>query len=711
MKTLFSLYKKLLPPISKTESEALNAGGVWWDAELFAGRPDWKTLIDLPITQLSEEEQNFITFKVNEVCSMVDDWKINHDDHDLPPEVWEFLKKEKFFGMNIKKEYGGLEFSAMAQSRVISMLSSRNLSLAITAMVPNSLGPGELLYHFGTQDQKDRFLPRLAVGDEVPAFALTGPSSGSDAASMPDDGVVILGPGGKPHIKLNWEKRYITLGPVCTLLGLAFKLRDPDGILDGLPSFQKNEVNRGITLALIPTNLEGVSIGRRHIPADQAFMNGPNWGKDVVIPISNVIGGVDGIGKGWSMLMSCLAVGRAISLPALSMSGAKMSTRISTAYGMIREQFRIPLARMEGIEEPLSRIIGNTYLIEAANEMTCSALDQGHKPSVISAIMKYEATERMRRCVTDAMDIMGGKAISGGPSNLMFNSYISQPIAITVEGANIMTRSLIIFAQGGLRCHPFLAKEVQAVQDDDKDAFYKAIRGHLAYTVSNLLTAPFHNLTGGKFLKIPPKTNVSRKKYGVDSRTRHWYRDLARESRNFALLSDITLMLLGGSVKKKQKLSGRFADILSELYLMSSALKKFETDHHIECDRDMVTWCMKNGLYRIQTAFDEILQNYPNKFLGAMFRRMIFPYGFRYKAVSFKLQNRIVVGAIIPGFIRNRLIANTYCPENESEEVKFLEDTFVLKHKMSHDWTLDKDVFAKRVKRIIDVDNFDEDLK
>jgi acyl-CoA dehydrogenase len=709
----------MLPPISKTESEALDAGTVWWDAELFSGRPNWDVLTNLKITKLTQEEQRFLDGPVRQVCSMVDDWDVNYVRKDLPPEVWYFLKKNKFFGMNIKREYGGLEFSALAQSKVISMLSSRNLSLAITAMVPNSLGPGELLHRFGTDEQKLHYLPKLAVGDEVPAFALTGPYAGSDAAAMRDTGVVCR-EGGILGIRLNWEKRYITLGPVCTVLGLAFKLEDPDKLIGG-------ERDLGITLALVPTDTEGVSIGRRHIPAGQAFMNGPNYGKDVFIPLNYVIGERAGIGKGWKMLMSCLAVGRAISLPALSMSGLKMATRVGTAYGKVRKQFKIPIGKMEGIEEALSRIVGNTYVINAACEMTCSALDHDHQPSVVSAILKYEATERMRSGINDVMDIMGGKAISNGPNNLMFNSYISQPIAITVEGANILTRSLIIFAQGGLRCHPYLSREMMAIRMNSSKRFNRALLGHLFYTFRNLVTTPLHNMTKGRFIKAPSKKKV-------DPKMRHWYRKLGRESRNFALLADITLMLLGGKIKRKQKLSGRFADILSELYLMSGVLKKFETDNRIQVDRIYVRWAMRNGLFRIQCAFEEILQNYPSGLIGWVLGKLIFPFGRRHKPVSDKLQHDIVAPVLEPGFVRTRLIDYTYLPENNKEPLRFLEDTFIQSKRVDelkkimklnegthtkmqvdiHNYSNEKKIFeeyGKRVKQVIDVDDFDSELK
>ena len=447
---VYKLFVKLLPPMSDTEREALEAGTVWWDAELFAGRPDWQRLLDAPKPTLTDREQAFIDGPLRDLCEMIDDWHINRERRDLPPEVWAFIKSKGFLGMIIDEEHGGLGFSAQAQSEVVSILSTRSLTAAVTVMVPNSLGPGELLHRFGTEEQKAHYLPRLARGEEVPAFALTGPYAGSDAASMRDVGIVCKGEHEGREVlgvRLTWEKRYITLGPVATVLGMAFKLHDPDGLLGG-------EEERGITLALIPTDWPGVEIGRRHYPAGQAFQNGPNSGTDVFVPLSFVIGGEEGIGRGWMMLMSCLAAGRALSLPALGTSAAKLSAQVSTAYGQIRKQFNISIGRMEGVEEALARIVGQSYLLEAARRLTNTAIDMGEQPSVISAILKFEATDRMRQCLNDAMDIQSGKGICDGPNNILFNGYAGIPVAITVEGANILTRSLIIFAQGSIRCIP-----------------------------------------------------------------------------------------------------------------------------------------------------------------------------------------------------------------------------------------------------------------
>ncbi|MGR9088694.1 MAG: acyl-CoA dehydrogenase, partial [Gammaproteobacteria bacterium] len=438
---LFKLMKGALPPMSQTEQEALEAGTTWWDAELFSGNPNWKVLEDLPAARLTPEEQSFIDGPVETLCAMLDDWDITRNRMDLPEEVWDHIKKQKFCGMIIPKEYGGLEFSETAHSEVVMKIASRSSTAAVTVMVPNSLGPAKLLLAYGTEDQKNHYLPRLATGEEIPAFALTGPLAGSDAGAMPDTGIVCYGDfNGKKTlgVRLNWEKRYITLGPVATVLGLAFKLYDPDHLIG-------KQENIGITLALIPTGTQGVSIGRRHFPLDSAFQNGPNWGKDVFIPMDWIIGGVGQVGNGWRMLMQCLATGRAISLPALGVSGAKFTSRNTGAYARIRKQFNVPIGEFEGIEEPLARMAGETYLIDAARQVTCAALDQGEQPSVISAILKYELTERMRKVINDGMDIQGGSGICLGPRNYLGRLYQVIPISITVEGANILTRSMMIF--------------------------------------------------------------------------------------------------------------------------------------------------------------------------------------------------------------------------------------------------------------------------
>src|SRR6478735_6228069 len=480
---ILAVYRRILPDMSQTEKEAIDAGTVWWDGDLFSGKPDWDKLLAVPAPKLSEEEQAFLDGPVEELCAMCDDWEITHERQDLPPQVWQFIKDKGFLGMIIPKKFGGLGFSALAHSAVVMKLSTRSSATAITVMVPNSLGPGELLLHYGTDEQKNYYLPRLAKGLEVPCFALTNPEAGSDAGAIPDFGIVckamhegreVLG------VRLTWEKRYITLGPVATILGMAFKLFDPDKLLGG-----KEDV--GITLALIPTSHKGVNIGRRHIPLSSAFQNGPNSGKDVFVPLSWLIGGEAMVGKGWRMLVECLAAGRSISLPSLSMAAGKMCTRATGAYARVRSQFKTPIGRFEGVEEPLARIGGNTYLMDATRRMTMVALDSGEKPSVISAICKYHMTERMRMILNDAMDIHGGKAIMMGPNNYLGHAYGNVPIAITVEGANILTRSMIIFGQGAIRCHPFVLKEIAAAGANDLRAFDAALWGHIGFTVSNAL--------------------------------------------------------------------------------------------------------------------------------------------------------------------------------------------------------------------------------
>lgn len=678
---IYRLFRKLLPPMSETEREALAAGTVWWDAELFAGRPDWTKLLNTPAPRLDEREQAFIEGPVQELCAKIDEWDINQTRHDLPPDVWRFLKDQGFFGMIIDRRYGGLDFSTQAQSEIVSILASRSLSLAVTVMVPNSLGPGELLHRFGTAKQKEYYLPRLAKGEEIPAFALTGPYAGSDAASMRDTGIVCTGEHeGKTviGIRLTWEKRYITLGPIATVLGLAFKLYDPGSLLG-----KKNDL--GITLALIPTNWPGVEIGRRHFPAGQAFQNGPNRGENVFVPMEFVIGGKDGIGKGWGMLMTCLAAGRAVSLPALGTAATKFAAKITTAYAQIRKQFNISIGHMEGVEEALARIVGHAYVLEAARQLTNTAIDQGEQPSVISAMLKYEATERMRQSINDAMDIQSGKAICNGPNNLLFNGYAAIPIAITVEGANILTRSLITFAQGAIRCHPWLYAEIEAARAGDYNeglaAFDKAFGKHIAYIIGNFCGALFHNLTRAAYVPAPAAGLVSPKTHG-------WYKKIGRASQNFALMSDLTLLLLGGKVKRKQRISARFADVMSELYLMSAALKRFEDDGRPAADLVFVKWAMADGFQRIQDAYEAILQNYPSRPIAWLLRRVVFPFGRRFEPVRDHLEHEMVSAVLIPGPVRDRLTRGVYQPDSPDEPLAILEDTFGKSVRADQVWKL-----------------------
>ena len=555
---VFGQIRKILPKVSDTEAQALEAGTVGFDAELFSGTPDWEKLRSIPPIQLSAEEQAFLDGPTEQLCRMISDWQVRHALREIPDEIWDFVKAHGFLGMLISKEHGGLGFSAQAQSLILGKIASRSPDVVTIVMVPNSLGPGELIEKYGTDEQKHYYLPRLAKGEEVPCFSLTGPTSGSDAATMRDIGHVTRGiHQGKDTlgIRLSWEKRYITLGPKATLVGLAFRLFDKDDLLG------KGE-DIGITLALIPADHPGVNIGRRHLPSGAAFPNGPNWGSDVFIPMDWVIGGAAMAGNGWRMLMECLSAGRAISLPSSATAGAKTMLRVTSAYARIRKQFGLPVSRMEGVEEPLVRIVETAYVNEAARAMTAAMVARGEKPSVISALMKYQTTEKMRRAVNDAMDIHGGRGICDGPSNYLQSAYQMVPVGITVEGANILTRTLITFAQGALRSHPYLYKEVQAAQNPDRqrglDAFENAFNNHIAFSLSNATGGFVHNLTGGAFVSAPDGA----------LRMSHWYRQLGRACRSFAFVADLTVALLGGGLKTKQKITGRMADALSELYML-----------------------------------------------------------------------------------------------------------------------------------------------
>jgi acyl-CoA dehydrogenase len=610
-KPIFAWAKTALPALSDTEREAIEAGDTWWDADLFTGSPDWNKLLANAPAKLSAEEQAFLDGPVEEFCSMLNDWQISWELRDLPPQAWAYLKEKRFFAMILPKDVGGLGFSAFAHSEVVRKISTRSVSAAVVAMVPNSLGPGELLLHFGTKAQQDYWLPRLARGDELPCFGLTSPQAGSDAASMIDTGVVCKGMWeGKEvlGIKLNWHKRYITLAPVATVLGLAFKLFDPDGLLGG-------EKELGITVALVPTNLPGIEIGRRHLPALHVFQNGPNWGRDVFVPIDNIIGGAGQAGKGWKMLMSALAAGRGISLPSLSAAGAAYCAHVSGAYARVRKQFGIPIGEFDAIEERLARIAGSAYLIDAARRMTCAALDAGHQPAVITAIMKSQATERMRVAVNDAMDIHGGKAIMEGPKNYMGSLYRAVPVGITVEGANILTRSLIQFGQGSIRSHPYLLAEINALGDPDKAkglaAFDKVFWKHVAHSTANVFRAWGRSWFG--FGPAPSAGKATR-----------YYRMLSRYAVAFALTADFALLTLGGALKRKEMISARFGDLLSELYLASAVLKRWNDEGRQDADFPLVAYCMEKSFADLDRKLDAILANLPNRF-AAGFLRFVSP--------------------------------------------------------------------------------------
>ncbi|PTP71119.1 acyl-CoA dehydrogenase FadE [Vibrio splendidus] len=661
-----SLFKKVLPAMSQTEKEALEAGTVWWEAELFKGKPEWKKLQNIADPKLSEAEQAFLDGPVNTVCEMVNDYQVTHELADLPPEVWQYLKDHKFFAMIIKKKYGGLEFSAYAQSLVLQKLTGVSSVLSSTVGVPNSLGPGELLQHYGTEEQRNHYLPRLAEGKEIPCFALTSPEAGSDAGSIPDYGIVCKGQWQGEEVlgmRLTWNKRYITLAPVATVLGLAFKLRDPDGLLG-----DKQEL--GITCALIPTDLKGVKIGNRHSPLNVPFQNGPTQGDDLFVPIDFIIGGQKMAGQGWRMLVECLSVGRGITLPSNSTGGIKSAALATGAYARIRRQFKQPIGRMEGVEEPLARLAGNAYVMDAASNLTVAGIDLGEKPSVISAIVKYHCTHRGQRSIIDAMDIVGGKGICLGPSNFLARSYQGAPIAITVEGANILTRSMIIYGQGAIRCHPYVLNEMEAAYSESSDAldkFDSALAGHVSFTMSNLVRSLWFGLTDGRGSDTPTPSNKANKQ------TQRYYQKLNRYSANLALLSDISMAVLGGSLKRRERLSARLGDILSQLYLGSATLKRFESEGSHAEDLPLVHWGMQDSLRQTEVAIDEFLANFPNPVIGRLLRVVLMPFGRIRRAPNDKLDSQVAHILQTPSETRSRIGRGQYLEATEYNPVGKIE--------------------------------------
>src|SRR6266850_4215132 len=586
-----------LPRMGETERIALEAGTVWWEAELFSGRPRWRKLLDFRPKALTERERAFLDGPVNELCRMIEDWDVVRGG-DLSPQAWEFLKKQRFFGMIIPEEFGGLGFSALAHSAVIAKLSSRSVTAAVTAMVPNSLGPAELLLRYGTDAQKRHYLPRLATGDEIPCFALTEPEAGSDATAQQSTGTVCRGTYEGREVlgmRLHWSKRYITLAPVATVLGLAFVLRDPERLLGG-------EEEIGITCALLPTNLSGITIGQRHDPLGIPFLNGPTVGRDVFVPLTMIIGGRAMAGKGWRMLMDCLAAGRGISLPSLAVGASELAARTTSDYANVREQFGLPIGRFEGIEEPLARIAGQTYLMDAARKLTLGAIDSDQKPAVVSAIVKRYLTEGMRSVVNDAMDIQAGAAVCRGPRNILAAAYASVPVGITVEGANILTRTLIIYGQGAIRCHPFVQEEMRSIAARDLAAFDRAFFGHVGHVLGTAIRAKWLAWTGGLLAPCP-----------VGGPAGPLFVKLSRYSAAFALISDAAMATLGGTLKRRERLSGRLADALAWMYLGSAALKRFVDDGQPTRDLPFVRWSAAHALYEIETALRGVLDNFPNR--------------------------------------------------------------------------------------------------
>lgn len=666
---LLKWIKKVLPPISDTERAAMEAGEVWWDAELLSGKPDWEQLLDMGPPTLTDAEQAFIDGPVEELCKMIDDWQISYEDHDISPEIWEFLKKNRFFGIIIPEEYGGLGFSPTAHAQIVTKISTRSTSVGVTVMVPNSLGPGELLMAHGTDEQKQHYLPRLADGRDIPCFGLTSPEAGSDAASMVDRGVVCYGEykGEKTlGMRVNWHKRYITLGPVATVLGLAFKLYDPEHILG-------DEEALGITVALVPTDTEGVTIGQRHLPAMQAFMNGPNWGKDVFIPMDWIIGGQENIGHGWHMLMSALAAGRGISLPSLSTGGAQLAARTTGAYAHIREQFGISIGKFEGVQRRLAEIAGIAYVLDSAHKTTTRALDQGRKPAVVSAIMKAHATNGLRQSINDAMDIHAGKAIIDGPSNYLGNVYRAVPVAITVEGANILTRSLMIFGQGAIRCHPYLLQEMEAATNPDSEAGVKELDAllpkHLLFQLKTLGRAMFHGWTGGLFASSPKGVGDAAK----------YYRQMNRYSAVLTLVTEISLMSLGGELKRKEMISARLGDVLSELYLMSCTLKRFHDDGSPKQDRPLLEFAMRSGFHNIEVSLLEVFHNFPVRFIGHLMHFLTMPWGHSIRAASDRQARACANLIMAPSETRDRLTQGVFLG-NPGDGVDVVEQAFLKSH-------------------------------
>ncbi len=657
-------FRKVLPPMSQTEREALEAGTVWWDGELFSGRPQWRRLLDVPKATLTPEEQRFLDEDTGELCAMVSDWETTNVYKDLPPKAWQFIKDRGFLGMIIPKEYGGLGFSAYAHSEVVQKISTRSGTTAVTVLVPNSLGPGELLLHYGTEEQKRHYLPRLAKGLEIPCFALTNPSAGSDAASIPDYGIVCWGEhdGRKVlGLRVTWDKRYITLGPVATLLGLAFRAYDPDHLVG-------TREDIGITCALIPTTHPGVNIGRRHMPLNCAFQNGPNWGRDVFIPMDWVIGGQPMLGRGWRMLMECLAAGRGISLPSSNTGAGKLVVRTTGAYARVRRQFKTAIGRFEGVEEPLTRMGANLYVMDAVRRLTARAIDLGEKPAVPSGIAKLHITERQRQIVNDAMDIVGGKGICLGPSNFLGAAYMQMPVSITVEGANILTRSLIIFGQGAIRCHPYILKEMAATREEDPAkasvAFDHALWGHVGFVLSNAARTLVTGLTGSHFVRVPD---------GVAPETRRYYQQLTRFSSALAFFADVSMGTLGGALKRKEKLSARLGDVLSALYLCSATLARYEREGRQAADAPLMHWAIWDAMFQAQNAFEGVVSNFPNRIVSTLMRRIVFPLGRPYVVPSDRLGHEVARLLIEPSATRDRLTMPMFVSNEEDDPTGLIE--------------------------------------
>lgn len=656
-----------MPTISTTEQEALEAGTSWWEKELFTGAPNWDTFNAYPFPTLSVEEQAFIDVEVEQLCSMLNEWEIHHIQKDLPEDVWQFIKNNGFLGLIIPKEYGGKAFSAFAQSRIMSKIASRSLTTAVSCMVPNSLGPGELLVHYGTEDQKQRYLPGLAAGTEIPCFGLTSPEAGSDAGAIPDTGVVCYGTFEGSEVlglRMNFSKRWITLAPIATVIGLAFKLYDPDGLLG-----DASKTEYGITCALIPASHDGIQIGPRHYPGSP-FMNGTVEGNDVFIPIDWIIGGAKNAGKGWRMLMECLGVGRGISLPALSTAAGEMSYLTVGAFAKVREQFKISVGKFEGVQEATSDIASDTYMLEAFRYMVTCGLNQGGKPAVMTAMAKYYATETMRKVVNHGMDVVGGRAIQLGPRNFLALSYQAIPVAITVEGANILTRSLMIFGQGSMRCHPYLFDELQILQNPDqataKKQFHKILFKHLAYTFNRGARSFAYAFTGGS--SATPVIS--------DAFTAPYYKTINRFSANLAVTADMALGLLAGDIKRKEMLSARLADIHAHLFIATAILKYYAQGAKTESDQLHAQLALEKSLYTAQEAFFELYENFPIRAGAAFVKLICFPFGRPLAKPSDQLKQAVAELILTETPFRAELKKHVYYSQDAQDVTGRIESTF-----------------------------------
>ncbi|MDO6747615.1 acyl-CoA dehydrogenase [Gilvimarinus sp. 1_MG-2023] len=664
----YQILQKAMPPMSVTEREAMEAGTTWWEKDLFSGKPDWKKFVNIELPQLTEKEQSFLDNEVEELCGLIDEWQI-FQDQDLTPEAWQFLKDKGFFGLIIPEEYGGKDFGPYAQSRIMSKIASRSGTTAVTAMVPNSLGPGELLMKYGTEEQKQRWLPGLANGSEIPCFGLTGPEAGSDAGSIPDIGVVCQGEHeGKEvlGIRLNFSKRWITLAPVATVVGLAFKLRDPDGLLG-----DHDKSDYGITCALLPADHPGVEIGRRHNPGSP-FMNGPVKGTDVFIPVDWIIGGASMAGKGWRMLIECLGAGRGVSLPALSTASGEMSYLTVGAYARIRRQFNMEVGKFEGVQEATAEIAANGYTLEAFRQLVTRGLDFG-APSVMTAMAKYHATEMMRTSVNHSMDVVSGRAIQMGPRNFCVFAYRSLPVAITVEGANILTRSLMIFGQGAMRCHPYLFDEVQTLQAEDKEAalaeFDTLFIKHLGHVFSNITRLKLYSLTRAKFSSTP---------VNADDFSKPWYQKINHLSAALAVASDVALGVLGGDIKRRELLSARLGDVHSQLFIACSLLK-FHSVHPRTADEDAhAEYALTLALHKAQQALLDFYQNFPQRFLAWAFKTATFLTGAPYLAPSDSDVRRLGNLIMEDNTVRQRLAQYVYVSQDVEDAVGRVETTYQL---------------------------------